>query len=96
MSQSYQEQERIIGRYSNRLEYPEDYAPVCKCRELAKYEIGNKYYCESCIWDIAEEVLPFEGGYCEYCGEDITDAEECIKINGDIYHFSCFESHYEI
>ena len=92
--QEIREQLRIIGHYSNKVVYPEDYAPTCKCGEYPKYKIGEELFCEGCITDIAEETLPFEGGYCERCGEDIEG--DCIKIFGDLYHTECFEQAYAI
>lgn len=92
--QSYLEQQRIIGHYSNRIRYPEDSVPTCKCGEYPKYNVGEEYLCEGCISEYAEETLPFEGGYCERCGEDIEG--DCIKIFGDLYHRECFERVYSI
>lgn len=93
--QSLLEADRIIGHYSNKIKYPEDYYPMCcKCNEFAVYKIGKSYYCDGCITEVAEETLPFEGGYCEYCGEDIEG--DCIKISGDLYHRECFERSYSI
>ena len=93
--QSLLEADRIISRYSNRVKYPEDYYPTCcKCDEYAKYKIGDEYFCEGCVGDFLDDVLPFEGGYCEFCGEDIEG--ECIKIRGDLYHRHCFELSYSI
>jgi len=95
MRQTLLEAERIIGHHSNRIIYPTDYYPTCReCNEFASYEVLGRYYCSSCIWDIAEEALPFEADYCEYCGEDIEG--ECIKIFGDFYHPECFNKSYEI
>ena len=92
--QSLIEAERIIGHFSNKIRYPEDHAPTCKCGEYSKYRVGDELLCEGCITEYAEETLPFEGGYCEYCGEDIEG--ECIKIRGDLYHKQCFELSYGI
>lgn len=94
MRQTLLEASRIIGHYSNRIKYPEDYCPTCSCGLPAKYEVLDKFLCEGCITEYATETLPFEGAYCERCGEDLEG--ECIKIFDDYYHPECFEKHYGI
>ena len=88
--QSLLEADRIIGHYSNRIIYPDDYYPVChKCDEYAEYEVLGHYYCSSCISDVAIEDERNEDEYCEYCGSD--EETEGIRINGDFYCQECFE-----
>ena len=90
MRQTYLEASRIINHYGNKIVYPEDYYPTCcNCNEYASYEVLGRYYCSSCIWEIAEEDERKEGEWCEYCGDD--SADEGIRIGGDFYCKECFE-----
>ena len=92
--QSLLEANRIIGHYNNKIVYPEDIAPTCKCGEYPKYEVMGNLFCSSCIWDIAIEDLRNEDEWCEFCGDD--SVEEGIRINGDFYCRDCFEKSYGI
>lgn len=92
--QSLLEADRIIGHYSNRIIYPQDCAPTCRCGEYPRYKFGGELLCEGCIGNYAEETYASEGDYCQFCGDDIDD--ECINILGDLYHVSCFERHFSI
>lgn len=94
MKQTLLEADRIIGHYSNRIVYPEDIAPTCKCGEYPKYRVGNELFCEGCIGDVAMEVWRDMDEYCEFCGSD--EEEEGIRINGDFYCRDCFEKSYGI
>lgn len=94
MRQTLLEAERIIGHYSNKIVYPQDSQPLCCCGEYPRYDILGKYVCEGCVSDYATETLPFEGCYCERCGEDLDG--ECIKIFDDYYHRECFDKMYGI
>lgn len=94
MRQTLLEAERIIGHHSNRIIYPTDYYPICcECNEFASFEVFGKYYCSSCIWDIAEEDERKADEWCEYCGSE--EETEGIRINGDFYCKECFHKSFK-
>lgn len=86
--------ERALARLEHSwLEPPEYRYPTCDCGNHPKYDVLGRYFCECCISDIAEECLPFDSEWCEYCGEE---GNEGYRVNGDFYCKDCFEKSFSI
>ena len=75
------------------LEPPYERMPTCKCGEYPQYEICNELFCDDCMSEVADYVLPFDAEECVNC-EEMSD--EGYKVYGDFYCLDCFKKQFGI